>query len=144
MENKYKDPENFDTVFEKIKNSKTLKEINDLIIEIYPDWILHFLDSYSLDYPHLQKNWEIATEKNNIKTAKIIIVEFLIKDEDHKLVNIFSEILTATGFIIRSKDELLYCETCNRAIPCENTFNSIKENNIKINIDTWSNKCSGC
>ena len=117
MENKYKDPENFDTVFEKIKNSKTLKEINDLIIEIYPDWILHFLDSYSLDYPHLQKNWEIATEKNNIKTAKIIIVEFLIKDEDHKLVNIFSEILTATGFIIRSKDELLYCETCNRDIP---------------------------
>ena len=144
MEIKYKDPDNYDLIFKKITESKTIEEIYNLIKSIYPEWIMFFLKSYSLDYPHLQRNWEIATEKNNIKTADIMIVEYLKPDENHKLIGIFSEILTATGFIVRSIEELFPCSICDRAIPCENTFNLMKEKGVDLPIEKWDKICSGC
>jgi len=144
MENKYKDLDNYDLIFEKIKELKTIGEIYDLIKKLYPEWIMFFLKSYSNDYPHLQKNWEMVTKKNNIKNTDIMIVEYLVLDENHKLINIFCEILTSAGFIVRSIEELFPCDVCNRAIPSENTFNLMKEKDIKLPIEKWSKICSGC
>ena len=45
----------------------TLKEVEELVREIFATWIIKFLNRYSFDYPHLQYNWENMTQQFNIK-----------------------------------------------------------------------------
>ena len=145
MADKYKDPDNLDEIITKIKTLNTLQEISELVHQIYPGWILYFLKCYSLDYPHLQNNWENLSRKNKVKPAQIMIVDYFMYDEDHKLLNIIAEIYTLSGFMVRSKEDIIPCEKCDRAIPTIERFTQIKESgNIKLSVQDWSPKCSTC
>jgi hypothetical protein len=145
MENIYKDPENIDEIIEKIKECPTLKEVELLIKELYPTWILYYLVGYSKDYPHLQSNWENIVSQHNIKKGRILIVDYYNKeDKNTQLLKIFCELYTMSGFIVRTKDELTFCKVCNLAIPCYETFKKMKDiKDLKI-IDDWSDVCSSC
>ena len=142
----YSDPENKDEIIEKIRYCKTLKDIETLIIETFPNWIIKFSNKYSNDYPHLQSNWENISKEFKIKNCQIIIVDKVIKenDEKHTLLIIFAELFTRSGFIVRDKDELIVCEVCNAAIPCEETYNMMKEKGIELPINEWNPYCSEC
>ena len=144
MSDTYKDPENLEAIINDIQNLNSLKDVNDFINTIYPGWILFFLHKYSHDYPHLQSNWEFSSKKNNTKPAKIMIVDYFQYDNQHELINIFAEIYTLNGFVVRSKDDITPCNKCDCAIPSIDRFNQMKESNVKLNIDKWSNKCSKC
>ena len=82
-----------DSTFEEIKNLKTLGEIYELIERKYPGWIMDALDSYSSDYPQLQKNWKIIADLSKNPMQKIIIVKNFENDEQHT----YSELLSSMG-----------------------------------------------
>lgn len=146
MEDNYKDPKNKDDVIIRLKNCPTLKEITELVKEVFPSWIIYFLNNYSTDYEHIEINWENLMKKNNMKKGQILIVNYFSDDSDHELLKMFTEIYTIMGFIVRTKDELSKCTVCECALPTEKIFNRIKEESkdIKLRIDKWSPKCSRC
>jgi hypothetical protein len=143
-EDLYKDPENRDEILDKIKDCETLKDINELIKEVYPTWIVNFIDNYSTDYPHLQANWKYVVREMNIKKGQILLIDDYKSDDDHKLIQIFFDIYTSLGFIVRKKDELIPCNICHRAIPNETLFKKMKDAKLNLKIDTWSSTCSTC
>jgi hypothetical protein len=142
---KYQDPENMDEIVEELKTIGTLDGVIDLIKRIYPSWILYFLRRYSTDYPHLQSNWEFSCKEQNVLPANIIIVDYFQYNDTYRLLNVFAEIFTLCGFIVRSKEDIIPCSKCDLALPSQNRFNQMKESgNIKLNIEEWSLKCSKC
>lgn len=143
MSDNFIDPENIDEIMEKIKTIPDLNGINDLIKKIYPDWVITFLDKYSNDYPHLEKNWDQVTKDNNITKSKIMIIDNIFKDDKHTLINIFTDIYTRSGFIVRTKFEIFPCQVCNAAIPNINFYNKMKELKLEVP-DIWSDKCTNC
>ena len=139
----YTDPKNVEEVIENIKNCPTIKDINNLLENTFPGWILYYLVKYSDDYPHLESNWNSVIEKYNIKKGKIMIVDEIISDENHTLINLFCNIYTQVGFIVRSKNELIPCKVCDKAIPSEESYNKMKKLNIIVP-DEWQVICKNC
>jgi hypothetical protein len=141
----FKDPENVEDIKETLKTLPTMKDILDLINKVFPNWIVTFFDKYSNDYPHLDKNWELITKELNIPKSQILIVENIYNkdDEEHLLINLFCDIFTRSGFIVRRKNEIFPCEVCNAAIPNNESYNKMKESNIQVP-ETWTQKCTTC
>ena len=142
---KFKDPENLEEIKNLITQCPTLKEVIDLIEKIYPNWIITFLDKYSDDYPHLYANWEILSKETNTKRTQILIVEYINaeEDENHELLQIFVQLFTKIGFIVRSKEEIFPCRICKAAIPHRPSYEKMKE--LKIDVpEVWNDKCSKC
>ena len=143
MTDKYIDPKNVEEIIETIKNCPTVKHINDLIDKIVPGWILYYLVKYSDDYPHLEYNWKSSIEKYNLRKGKIIVVDEIKKDDSHSLINLFCNIYTQIGFIVRDKTEIIPCKVCDKAIPCEKSYNKMKELNLNVPSE-WNSKCVKC
>lgn len=143
MTDKYIDPENVQEIIENVKNCPTIKDINDLINKIFPDWILYYLVKYSDDYPHLEYNWNSTVKTYNLRKGKILIVDEIVKDDSHLLIDLFCNIYTQIGFIVRTKDEILPCKVCDKAIPSQESYNKMKELNMNIP-EKWDSKCINC
>jgi len=137
------DPPNVDEIIERIKKCPTMKDINDLLYEIYPKWILIYLDKYSEDYPQLQSNWEKIAEQYSIKKCQMVIVQKIINDDKHTLINTFAEIYTRSGFIVRTKDEIIPCEKCFSAIPNIETYENMKISGMPVP-ERWLRVCENC
>lgn len=139
----YKDPHNIDNIISKILNTEKHNDIRNIIEETFPSWILGSTDSYCLDYPHLQKNWDHVCDKINTKKTQIVIVDYINSDEDHKLIPIFCELMTRFGYCVRRKEEYIGCCNCGKAIPMIEIWKQMKLNGIKTP-ENWSKKCSNC
>jgi hypothetical protein len=140
----YKDPENVDFIIEEIKSLPTLKEVKPIVDKYFPSWIIGTVKDYSIDYPTLKNNWIIVCNGLKISPLEIIIIDSdLTVDNEHKLIGLFCEILTRSGFCVRSKNHLTTCETCNLAIPTQHIYQMMKANGIKVPI-FWTKKCSKC
>jgi hypothetical protein len=144
MINSYKDPETKNEIKQKITTLQTLKELVDYMNEIYPGWILNYVNNYSYDYSHLESNWDYTCKQNKIKRGQIVIVDNIFEGDEYSILKIFINIFILSGFIVRTKDELFICEKCNSAIPNKETFEKIKNSNIELRIKEWKNKCSTC
>ena len=104
---------------------------------------MNTIDDYSEDYPHLTKNWEIICEKFQIQKQKIIVVEDIVNDSEHKLVKFFADYFTSVGCIVRTKCDIIPCIVCNRGIPNEEIYSKMKE--LEMNIpEKWLAKCVNC
>lgn len=142
-EDKFIDPPNVNEIIERVKKCPTMKDINDLLYEIYPKWIVLYLERYSDDYPQLQNNWEFITSKHNIKKCQMVIVQKMINDDSHKLIQLFAEIYSLSGFIVRSKDEIIPCEKCFSAIPNIETYEKMKNEGLPVP-ERWLRVCQNC
>ena len=127
------------TSFNEINQLPTMKDVFDLIATKYPNWIVDLVDKYSDDYSHLQNNWQTLVNYSKTKMQKIVIVESFDNDEQLS----FAELLTYSGFIVRTKAELIPCLVCRNAIPSETIYNKMKQHNMEFNF-SWSNKCRNC
>lgn len=143
MTNTYLDPQELLEILDKIRTFSTVKEVVDFINEIYPGWIITVLNRYSTDYRQIERNWITIAEKNNNRTAQIIIVDEIIFDDKHILVRTFAELLTRAGFSVRQKNEWFPCSVCNSALPEKWIYDKLKENNVSIP-ENWDRKCSSC
>jgi hypothetical protein len=144
---KYKDPENTDEIVKKIFDSPTLKEIEEIINEIFPGWIVCFVGRYSTDYKHLENNWSEILKNSSVSKKMIMMVDFMNEnenDENYRLINMFASIYIMSGFAVRTKYEITSCSVCNAALPTESVFNKIKEKNLPLSIEKWDSKCSTC
>ena len=87
-----------------------IQNVLEYIDNKYPEWVYKISDKFSKDYEYLNSNWCHMCNVFNTTPKKIIIVENMNNDEFYTL----SELLTKVGFIIRSRDEYIYCLKCNR------------------------------
>jgi hypothetical protein len=125
--------------FNEISELPTIKDVFDLIQSKYPNWIVDLVDRYSEDYPHLQNNWKKLAEISKVKMNKIVIVENFENEEQLS----FAELLSQSGFVIRTKAEFIPCTLCRSAIPTKTIYNKMKENIKQIDFE-WNNKCRNC
>ena len=143
--NNYEDPNNVEDIIEEIKSLPTLGDIKPLVDKYFPGWIIGTLDGYSKDYMFLENNWRTVCNMMNIKPLKIMIVDSnIVLDSSHKLISLFSEILTKSGFCVRSKNHLLPCKKCGRALPQPEFYDVLKTNNNFKIPRIWSTVCENC
>ena len=142
--NSYKDLENKNEIKEKITTLQTLKELVDYINEIYPNWIISYVSRYSYDYPHLEANWDYICNQSKIKKGQIVLVDNIFEGDEYSILKIFINIFILSGFIVRTKDEIVICGKCQAAIPNKETFEKMIDMNVDIKISRWNDKCSAC
>ena len=130
----------------KLKNAPTMKEIWNIINETFPNWVINISDCYSEDYIHLQQNFNYLKKNNKYKHIVILCVDKIIQDSEHKILSMFYNLLLEIGYVIRVKEDIVFCTVCNRAIPSEKVFYEMKKiDDIKDKIpEEWLNKCSKC
>ena len=121
-----------------------LGDILKLIKEIKPNWIKSTHNNYSVDYPHLTRNWNHLCKSINTTPKKIVLVE---KTEDN-IDNLFCETLTTIGCIVRPIIQFTTCEKCSSLIPSNEMYNiltefSKKAKEIKIP-KIWKKNCENC
>lgn len=144
LSDKYKDPPNIQEIMEKMKTLASMREINDLVETVFPDWVVTFMIGYSYDYPNLTTNWKKICDIAKTKPAQVMIVEEIVCDENHLLLNAFADCYTKAGFSVRRKREIIPCQKCNDiAVPSEAMWKVYQENYIPIPT-VWSNKCAEC
>lgn len=141
----YSDPdeESMILVLKELEGLGDPLEIHKLITRTFPTWLIHSTPKYSEDYPHLDKNWTFVCDKNGASKQQIVIVDYIIKDDDHLLINIFCERMTREGYIVRRKEEFVSCDKCSAAIPSEKVYRHMKDNSLPVP-DEWSPRCLSC
>lgn len=141
----YVDPHNesLKKILKELEGLGEHSKIQELIVKTFPTWLLHSTDRYSHDYPHLESNWATICAKTGVDKQKIVIVDAIIKDDEHLLINIFCERMTREGYVVRRKGEFIGCSKCGAAIPSEIVYRNMKSYNLPIPIK-WSDKCSTC
>jgi len=144
---KYQDPENLPEIMERLKNLPTLKEVMELIDEIFPTWFVSTLPRYSYDYESIQSNWVSVANMANVSTTQIVIVDDIVFDDNHNLIRSFSELLTCSGFSVRRKGEIIPCEKCGNALPSKemyDVYSKVQDESTIVLPEKWGNKCIDC
>lgn len=140
---KYLDPVNVEEIKEQIKNAPTLKELKDILDKLYPTWIKGIIKDYSIDYPTLKQHWHNICFENNVSPKEIMLVDFISFDDSYSIIRIFCEILTLSGFCIRTNNEIFSCKSCGNALVQSNYYNVLKDSGQSIP-DVWRTTCTNC
>ncbi len=130
-------------ILQEIEGKQNPDDVEALINYFYPNWLILSLDKYSNDYPHLQRNWEIMCQTMRVVPRKIILVDDIKFDNDHKIINQVAEYMTKNGYVVRRLGEFIVCPTCNGAIPTRSIWSLLKEKKFPVP-DIWGNKCQRC
>lgn len=139
----YIDPPNADELIATFDTLSDTKEAEDFINQNFPNWIVQSLPKYSDDYDYLDKNWKAICKKLGVKKQKIILVNEIVFDEKHRVLNHIAEQMTKKGYVVRRYDEFGYCPICVGAIPCIEVWHLMKEKRLPVP-HTWSGACKRC
>lgn len=146
MAEKYKNPSQsvVDDILNSVKNAESHDEVMKIINDVYPNWIINSLPSYSPDYPHFTKNWKTVCEKIKCEPLNVIIVdELVMNNKDYSLIQQFADLLTLFGHSIKPRREFISCKFCSSAIPIKELYEKCK--NAKLQVpESWSMKCKNC
>ena len=123
-----------------ITQLKSMKEVFDYITTKHPGWIINMYDDYCKDYRELHENWMILCDSFKARPQKIILIERLELDDHFN----FAELLSQTGFVVRTKYEFSPCSKCQLLlIPTQQIYDKLKENHKDVP-NVWSASCSTC
>ena len=139
----YIDPDNSAEIIERIKTIPTVGDIKKFIDETFPNWIVTAMDSYSDDYPHLTTNWNKVCEVAKVPQTQIILVDDIRFDDSHKVIKMFAEVLTRSGFVVRNVNDFISCKKCNKALPAKHMWGAFKDRGIQVPYQ-WNDHCVGC
>jgi len=140
----YSDPSNTQDILKQISNTADLGGVREILDKVFPTWIVGMIPNYSKDYPHLQNNWDLICKKLGVERTSILVVENIVQDEHHVLIQTFAELLCRSGFCVRRKSEFFPCYKCGAALPTQILYDLMKEkmsHNIPKN---WGTTCSTC
>lgn len=146
MTEKYKNPSLVMTqsIIDSLKNAETHDEAMKIITDVFPTWIVGYSSSYSRDYPSLTENWKLICSNLKCDALSIIIVdEFVENNDEHSLIQIFSELLTLFGHRIHKKSDFFKCKICNGMLPSNEIYNELKKSNAKVP-SVWRKICKDC
>jgi hypothetical protein len=118
---------------------KTIQEVLIHIQEKHPGWIIGMFDAYSDDYSELSDNWRRICETFKTQPQRIIIIRSFELDDHYT----YAELLTRTGFVIRTQFEFIPCSVCHKIIPTKEIYAKLKDAKKRLP-DVWSEKCSSC
>ena len=144
------DPENLDEIIAILPTLKSMGEIFALIEKVYPKWVLKIADQFSKDYPLFEKNWDTICTENKVSKAKILLVSRINfndeedKDDNFKLIRIFSELLTRAGFVVRDYRDIILCSVCKSVLPTEGMYKTLIQMKVKEIPDKYITICRGC
>ena len=144
---KYKNPENYIQIEQKLCQCKSMGEVEELVKSVFPTWIIDYLDGYSDDYPQFTNNWYKICDMipHKPEPAKILIVEDIIHNsENFSLIQKFAEVYTSAGFAVRRQLEIIPCVKCRAGLPSIMVFDYMKNKNLLDKSTVWSDTCSGC
>lgn len=130
-------------IISKLSNAQNVAEAEKIIEQYYPNWLVLSLDGYSKDYPHLQKNWEILSQKLNTQPRKIILVNEIAFEETPSTLNKICDFMTLNGYAVRRSTEFIACQKCEKAIPCIEIWTHLKQKNFPVP-EKWNNHCTEC
>lgn len=125
-----------------ITSLRTMKDVFDTINEKYPTWIIDILPEYSDDYKFLTNHWEQICNKAKTSRQKIILVTHFDQNTEHLA---FAELLTQTGFVVRTVDEFIPCSTCKKILPTYKThtiFMNSKNKDQFVFPSEWKPTCN--
>lgn len=126
-----------------LENFTSREQFESFINTNFPNWLLYSLNDYSEDYPHFKQNWITICKSLNVQPKNIILVNKIqFEDKNDPLIQI-CEFMTKKGYVVRRVDEFIPCSSCEKAIPCEEIYELLKERNFKVP-SSWQNKCSSC
>ena len=108
-----------------------------------PGWLIASTDAYSIDYPHLDRNWKLICQSLGVQPQKIVVVDKINFDAENTFLKTVCDVLTARGYVIRRKEEFTGCEICTKAIPVREVWQLLKNKNFPVP-DEWSSVCSEC
>lgn len=144
----YSDPT--DTVIlEKIKQeltkAKTIGEMKDILTRVYPDFIVGFIQEFSLDYPTLTWSWRRLCQYSGVNPTQIMIVNnWNRSDKNHTIVEIVIASFIASGFVVRQVSEVQACMVCGKGIATEQYYQVLKDKGASPLPTRWSPACSAC
>jgi hypothetical protein len=139
----YTDPPDYKQIANLLTDISNITHVFSLIDSIFPSWIIEKSEKYSQDYAFLTENWKRVCSLNNTSPTQIILVDSLIFDDNHKLIQIFCNLLTTAGYCIRRRTEFQTCKYCNTCIPSESLYYIMKNMNTPTPL-FWSAKCQHC
>lgn len=122
-----------------ITHLRTIQEVLEHIQEKHPGWIVGMFDAYSDDYSELSNNWHKLCETFKTTPKRIIIIKSFELDDHYS----YAELLTQTGFVIRTQFEFIPCSVCQKILPSMTIYEKLKSANKKVP-DIWSGKCMTC
>ena len=144
---KYKDLYSKDSILTMLEKCKDRDEVRSLIDNTFPGWLRWYGDRYSNDYPHLTANWKTICQKIGVDTQYIILVDQIpLFEKDTELLQHFCEKMTQMGYVVRRKEEFIFCKKCEAAIPSEKVYDMMKKmmgNKIPLP-KAWKDHCSTC
>ena len=107
----------------------THHEKMDYLNSKLPNWIVSIADTYRSDYPHLQQNWEIISEKCEVTPQKILLVSHLPHPEEDKedIIHEYCAVLTQLGYIVRRANEFVFCHETRQVFPTEELYEFMKK-----------------
>jgi hypothetical protein len=143
---KYKDPPDHAAILTKlVQDVKTIKDVKELVDEVFPGWIITFLPGFSDDYPHLNRNWLSLCTMHKTHPRQIMIVDNYPNIEgDYTLVGHFCECFSRAGFMVRKMSEYIPCSVCNRALPTKAGYKALHSNGVKEIPGEYRTHCSTC
>jgi hypothetical protein len=139
-----------DIILNKLKSATNATEAEEIINEVFPGWLICHLYGYCDDYPHFTTNWEKICDKIGTTPKFIVLVNDIEFTESPTLKNKICEFLTMYGYCVRRREEFLPCGSCEKAIPCREIWNLLKQHNTNtpnsgiVLPEVWSNKCVNC
>ena len=122
-----------------ITKLRTIQEVLEYIQSKHPGWIIDMYDGYSSDYKELSDNWVKVCDTFKTSPQRIILIERFELDDHYN----FAELLTQTGFVIRTRYEFSPCPKCNLIIPTQQIYEKLKESKKSVP-EVWSQSCSTC
>jgi hypothetical protein len=142
MNNIYKNPTNAEQIKEEILNLKTIGEIKQFYVNMFPTFIICSIKKYSEDYPFLQNNWDKFCKENNVTPTEILIVDNFDFIQENSLVLLFCEIMSKVGFCVRKKMDIIPCQVCGYALPSRTSWKLLFDSGKTML--PFSNKCKKC
>lgn len=130
-------------ILSQIESAQTAADAERIIERHYPNWLVISVDKYSEDYPHLQRNWETLCQQFKTKPKKIVLVNEIVFEETPTTLNKICDFMTKNGYVVRRSNEFIACSVCEKAIPCIEIWNILKEKNFPVPRN-WSDKCQSC
>jgi len=143
MSNAYRDNETNKQLLSKLEGCATSDEAQTLINQYYPCWLITSMPAYCVDYPSLTKNWQNLCQHLKTTPATIVLVEEIKFDEAHSNLQNVCEFLTKNGYCVRRVGEFTACPICNKAIPCVEIWDRLKQMRMTVPRQ-WSPVCSVC
>jgi hypothetical protein len=122
-----------------ITKLQTMYDVFEYIDNKHPGWIIGMYNGYSADYPELNDNWIKVCNTFKTRPQKIVLIERLELDDHFN----FAELLSQTGFVVRTRHEFYPCGKCGMILPTKQIYDKLKENK-KHTPDEWSESCINC